>query len=84
MTEEKRGKKRKKNGEKKRREKTDENSGHYVIAISGPPERRTLVPKKDFGLMCYGSISDDVFMRGFSFTDMEEGEGLLNLENIIM
>ena len=42
------------------------------------------MPKKDFGLMCYGSISDDVFMRGFSFTDMEEGEGLLNLENIIM
>ena len=35
-------------GEKK--EKTDENSGHYVIASSRPPERRplecrTLVPK---------------------------------------
>ena len=44
----------KKNGGKKR-EKTDENSGHYVIASSRPPERRpperrplehrTLVPK---------------------------------------
>ena len=35
---------------KKKREKTDENSGHYVIAISRPPERRpperrTLAPK---------------------------------------
>ena len=27
------------NGEK--REKTDENSGHYIIACSRPPERRT-------------------------------------------
>ena len=34
------GKKREKNGEKK--EKTDENSGHYVIASSRPPERRPL------------------------------------------
>ena len=25
-------------------EKTDENSGHYVIASSRPPERRPLVP----------------------------------------
>ena len=42
-----------KNGEKKKtgkkREKTDENSGHYVIASSRPPERgplerRPLVP----------------------------------------
>ena len=38
-----------KNGGKKE-EKTDENSGHYVIASSRPPERqplerRTLVPK---------------------------------------
>ena len=38
----------KKTGEKK--EKTDENSGHYVVASSRPPERRplerrTLVPK---------------------------------------
>ena len=38
----------KKNGGKK--EKTDENSGHYVIASSQPPERRplecrTLAPK---------------------------------------
>ena len=35
---------------KKKREKTDENSGHYIIASSRPPERRpperrTLVPK---------------------------------------
>ena len=37
------GKKRgKKNGEKKKREKTDENSGHYAIASSRPPERRPL------------------------------------------
>ena len=28
----------------KKREKTDGNSGHYVIASSRPPERRTLVP----------------------------------------
>ena len=40
-------------GEKKekKKEKTDENSGHYVIAISRPPERRLLerrplVPKE--------------------------------------
>ena len=26
--------------------KTDENGGHYVIASSRLPERRTLVPKK--------------------------------------
>ena len=38
---EKRGKK---NGKKKKKEKTDENSGHYVIASSRPPERRTLAP----------------------------------------
>ena len=39
-----------KTGGKKKREKTDENSGHYVIASSRPPdrrplERRTLAPK---------------------------------------
>ena len=37
---------------KKKREKTDENSGHYVIASSRPPERRplerrTLAPKRE-------------------------------------
>ena len=36
------GEKREKNGKKKKREKTDENSGHYVIASSRPPERRPL------------------------------------------
>ena len=36
--EKKRGKKREK---KEKREKTDENSGHYVIASSRPPKRRT-------------------------------------------
>ena len=38
-------KKQEKNGKKKpgkKREKADENSGHYVIASSGPPERRPL------------------------------------------
>ena len=40
----------KKNWKEKRKEKTDENSGHYVIASSRPPERqplerRTLAPK---------------------------------------
>ena len=45
------GKTGKKTGEKtEKKEKTDENSGHYVIASSQPPERRplerrTLVPK---------------------------------------
>ena len=34
------GKNGKKNGKKK--EKTDENSGHYVVASSRPPERRPL------------------------------------------
>ena len=39
-----------KKNRKKKREKTDENSGHYVIASSRPPERRplerrTLAPK---------------------------------------
>ena len=42
----------KKTGEKK--ENTDENSGHYVIASSRPPERRplerrTLAPKYNIG-----------------------------------
>ena len=34
----------KKNGKKtgKKKENTDENSGHYVIASSRPPERRPL------------------------------------------
>ena len=36
------GKNGEKNGGEKRKEKTDENSGHYVIASSRPPERRTL------------------------------------------
>ena len=39
------GKKTGKTGKKKKREKrekTDENSGHYVIASSRPPERRPL------------------------------------------
>ena len=45
---EKNGKKREK--KRKKKEKTDENSGHYVIASSRPPERRplerrTLAPK---------------------------------------
>ena len=40
--------KRKKRGKKtEEKEKTDENSGHYVIASSRPPERRTLAPKED-------------------------------------
>ena len=40
-------------GEKKagktggKKEKTDENSGHYVIASSRLPERRTLAPKME-------------------------------------
>ena len=38
------------NGKKKEKKNTDENSGHYVIASSRPPERRplerrTLAPK---------------------------------------
>ena len=39
-----RGKKGEKNAGKKRekKEKTEENSGHYVIASSRPPERRPL------------------------------------------
>ena len=44
--EKKKGKKtgKKNGGEKtgKKREKTDENSGHYVIASSRPPDRRLL------------------------------------------
>ena len=44
------GKKKGKKQENKRGRKTDENSGHYVIASSQPPEcrpleRRTLAPK---------------------------------------
>ena len=35
-------KKREKEKREKKREKTDENSGHYVIASSRPPERRPL------------------------------------------
>ena len=31
-----------KNGENGGKEKTDENSGHYVIASSRPPERQPL------------------------------------------
>ena len=38
---------------RRKRKKTDENSGHYIIAISRPPESRPpeshkLVPKKEF------------------------------------
>ena len=47
-----------KNGKKKRekKENTDENSGHYVIASSRPPERRplerrTLAPKIFIGVV---------------------------------
>ena len=47
-------------GEKreKKREKTNENSGHYVIASSRPPERRplerrTLAPKLVFPYLLY-------------------------------
>ena len=36
------GRDRKKKGKKKIKEKTDENSGHYVVASSRPPERRPL------------------------------------------
>ena len=38
------GKKREKRGKKRggKKENTDENSGHYVIASSRPPERRPL------------------------------------------
>ena len=39
---EKNGKNAKKNGKKKEEENKDENSGHYVIASSRPPERRPL------------------------------------------
>ena len=37
-----------KRGEKKRekKEKTDDNSGHYVIASSRPPERQPLEPHR--------------------------------------
>ena len=43
------GKREKKRNWRKKKEKTDENSGHYVITSSRPPERRplerrTLVP----------------------------------------
>ena len=36
------GKKREKKKWEKKKEKTNENSGHYVIAGSRPPERRSL------------------------------------------
>ena len=50
--EKRRGKKR---GKKKKKEKTDENSGHYIISSSRPPERRplerhTLAPIYPFSL----------------------------------
>ena len=52
-------KKREKNEKKreKRKENTDENSGHYVIASSRPPEsrpleRRTLAPKVYY-VLCF-------------------------------
>ena len=38
------GKKGEKKG-KKEKENTDENSGHYIIAISRPPECRPLEPR---------------------------------------
>ena len=45
------GEKREKKNKNGKKENTDENSGHYVIASSQPPERRplerrTLAPKK--------------------------------------
>ena len=42
--------KKKKNG--KKNENTDENSGHYVIASSRPPERRPLERRTLAPIMC--------------------------------
>ena len=58
-------------GEKKtgkKEENTDENSGHYVIASSRPPERRplerrTLAPKSDQK----SGLSDNLEGQQFSF-----------------
>ena len=55
---EKNGKNGKKTGKKEKKENTDENSGHYVIASSRPPEgrlleRRTLAPKSNGKVFSY-------------------------------
>ena len=63
------GKKIKQGGKKRggKKEKTDENSGHYVIDSSWPPERRplerrTLVPKRrqteEFDLLMYRNAGE--------------------------
>ena len=64
------GEKREKRGKKK--EKTDENSGHYVIASSRPPERRplerrTLAPKWNFyDLQLDPKVSDNIISYYYS------------------
>ena len=68
------GGKREKNWKKK--EKTDENSGHYVIASSRPPEcrpleRRTLAPKLAsknihyISLLTYRNVSIYKYLKAF-------------------
>jgi len=52
-------------GERGQKEKNDENSGHYVIASSRPPERCTLVP-----------IIESIYL--FSLTHL--GDGLASLK----
>ena len=59
----KRGKKKKKTGKKtggKKREKTDENSGHYVIASSRPPERRPL-ERRTLASICLKLVVEPAF-----------------------
>ena len=48
----------KKNGKKRgeKKEKTDENSGHYVIASSRPPERRPLERRTLAPKVCDGCV----------------------------
>ena len=56
----------KKNGKKK--ENTDENSGHYVVASSRPPERRplerrTLAPNVNKGGLTYVVLEPILWLR---------------------
>ena len=46
-----------------KKEKTDVNNGHYVIASSRPPERRTLVP-----------ITINIFQYQYLYQDLDVHE----------
>ena len=65
-------------GRGKQKKKTDDNSGHYVIASSRPPERqtlerRTLAPKASFNHNTAGR--NEKIYKGVCFTTTSDEKG---------